>query len=131
MTRYTSHGRGWTLQRELARKMRRKPTAAEDLLWDRLRSKRLQGLKFRRQHPIGRFIVDFYCVEAGLAIEVDGPVHQHRAEEDRARQEHLESRGVKFLRFSNDDIAADIDQVLRTISAAAEANRGEPEKSVE
>ena len=121
MTRYTSHERGWTQQRELARKLRRAPTGAEGVLWEGLRNKRL-GMKFRRQHPIGKFIVDFYCVEAALAIELDGGVHERRVEEDRLRQQHLESRGVHVLRFSNDEIDADIDAVLKRISEAI-ANR--------
>ena len=115
MTRYTTHGRGWTQQRELARSMRKGSTVAEELLWERLRSKRLAGLKFRRQHPVGRFIVDFYCVERGIAIEVDGSIHGQQADQDRVRQDYLEQRGIRFLRFTNDAIVQDIDRVLHDI----------------
>ena len=121
MTRYTTHGRRWAQQRELAHDMRQMPTAAEDSLWDRVRSKRLAGHKFRRQHPIGRFIVDFYCVEHGLAIEVDGTIHELQAEEDRARREYLEQRGIRFLRFGNEAILNDIEQVLSLILSTLDA----------
>ena len=97
--------------------MRREPTPAEERLWDRLRSRRLAGSKFRRQHPIGRFVVDFYCVERGLAIEVDGPIHEEQPDEDRARQEYLEQR-KRFRRFTNDEIQQNIERVLSDIRAA-------------
>ncbi len=123
MTRYTTHGRSWTAQRELARSMRHEPTQAEALLWERLRGKRLGGWKFRRQHPIGRFIVDFYCVELGVVIEVDGPVHDRRVHEDFARQEYLKQRGIRFLRVTNHTVLENIKQVLgdilRTLGAPA------------
>lgn len=121
MTRYTTHGRGWTQQRELARSMRKAPTGAEELLWERLRAKRLAGLKFRRQHPIGRFVVDFYCVERGIAIEVDGSVHDRQADEDRVRQEYLEARGVRFLRFTNEAVQEHIERVLTEILSSLAA----------
>ena len=117
MTRYTTHGRGWTQQRELARGMRHEPTPAEDLLWERLRSRRLLGFKFRRQHPIGRFIVDFYCIDAGLAIEVDGEVHGSQHESDAARQEFLEARGISFLRVTNEEVRVNIEPVVTAIAA--------------
>ncbi len=113
MTRYTTHGR-WTEQRELARSMRKGSTEAEQLLWERLRAKRL-GWKFRRQHPIARFVVYFYCVERGVAIEVDGAVHDSPETEDRARQAYLEERGIRFLRFANKAILQHIDRVLSDI----------------
>ena len=115
MTRYTTHGRGWTQQRELARSMRKAQTGAEGLLWERLRAERLAGLKFRRQHPIGRFVVDFYCVERGIAIEVDGAVHGSQQAEDSARQGYLEERGIRFLRFSNEIVQENIERVLAEI----------------
>ena len=121
MTRYTTHGRRWTQQRELARDMRRVPTGAEDALWDRLRSKRLGGLKFRRQHPVGQFILDFYCAERGLAIEVDGAIQDVRAEQDRARQEYLEQRGIRFRRCTNDEVLGNIDQLLSIILSTLDA----------
>ena len=100
----------------IARELRRRSTPAEAALWDALRAGRLAGFKFRRQHPIGRFVVDFYCVRAGVAIEIDGPVHAQQAEADRLRQEFLESREIIVLRFTNDDIERDLARVLATIS---------------
>ncbi|HYM16776.1 MAG TPA: endonuclease domain-containing protein, partial [Dehalococcoidia bacterium] len=102
MTRYTSHELR-TEQREIAREMRRGPTSAEARLWERLRARRLNGLKFSRQHPIGRFIVDLYCVDAGLVIELDGSVHDdpEQRQADVVRQQFLESQGVRVLRFPN------------------------------
>ncbi len=114
MTRYTTHGGMWAQQRESARSMRRESTEAEDRLWDRLRAKRV-GWKFRRQHPIGRFVVDFYCVERGVAIEVDGAVHESQEAEDQARQAYLDERGILFLRYTNETILQDIDRVVDDI----------------
>jgi very-short-patch-repair endonuclease len=96
--------------------MRRAPTPAEAELWKYLRGRKIAGLKFRRQHPIDRFIVDFYCVEAGLAIEIDGKVHATRTEEDRLRQEFIEERDIRFLRFSNDDVLQHLDSVIARIT---------------
>jgi very-short-patch-repair endonuclease len=99
--------------------MRREPTEAENLLWQALRRKQLGGLVFRRQHPINRFIVDFYCPAANLVIEVDGPIHDQSREMDRARQDFLESLGLRVVRFSNDEVLQDRDAVLNRIREAA------------
>lgn len=89
--------------KELARSMRRNPTPAENVLWQRIRKKQINGFRFRRQQAMGRFIVDFYCFEAKLVIEIDGAVHDvpSRAEYDEQRQHHLESLGLFVLRFTN------------------------------
>ena len=99
--------------------MRKAPTPAETL-WARLRSERPGGLKFRRQHAIGPYIVDFYCVQVRLVIEVDGPIHDNQVEDDRARQEYLEQLGLHVLRFSNAQILESIDQVLTSIRGNVE-----------
>ncbi len=106
----------WARLKPMARQMRTEPTAAENLLWQRLRNRQLLGFKFRRQHSIERFIVDFYCAEAGLVVEVEGSIHQYQQEEDQLRQAYLESRGLNVLRFSNDDVMNRMDQVLNHIS---------------
>jgi very-short-patch-repair endonuclease len=98
--------------------MRRAPTQAEQLLWQELRGGKLNGLKFRRQHALNRFIVDFYCVQAGLVIEVDGPVHHYQLDADKERQEYLESLGLRVLRFTNDEVTRDIGKVVSRISSA-------------
>jgi very-short-patch-repair endonuclease len=105
----------WEKLRPIARDMRRKPTEAENLLWQHLRRHELHGLKFRRQHSIERFIVDFYCAKARLVIEVDGPIHQYQGEEDSIRQEFLESRNLKVLRFSNAVVLNNVDEVIKHI----------------
>jgi very-short-patch-repair endonuclease len=81
--------------------MRAMPTAAEAVLWSALRGRRLGGWKFRRQHVIAGYIVDFYCAELWLAVEVDGPVHQGRDIDDRERDEHLASLGADVVRLRN------------------------------
>jgi very-short-patch-repair endonuclease len=101
-----------------ARSMRHTPTPAENTLWQRLRNRQVAGLKFRRQHSIDRFIVDFYCAEACLVIEIDGPAHAE-PNADADRQHTLESLGLRVLRFSNDDVLSDPDAVLARIISAA------------
>jgi len=108
----------WAKLKLLARQMRHAPTPAEDKLWQRLRNRQLHGFKFRRQHAIERFIVDFYCAEARLIVEVEGAIHQYTQEEDAIRQEFLESLGLRVLRFTNDEINTSLDKVLEKISAA-------------
>jgi very-short-patch-repair endonuclease len=115
--RITQHAH-WNEQTVRARAMRHEPTRAEDLLWQQIRGRRLDGLKFRRQHPIGRFIVDFYCVEAGVAIEVDGGMHASQREEDVGRQQFLEDREVRFVRFTNAQVTDGMPEVLHAIAQA-------------
>jgi very-short-patch-repair endonuclease len=104
---------------DLCRKLRQKSTDTEKHLWEYLRTKRLNGLKFRRQHPIGRYIADFYCREARLAIELDGRIHQFKdqKEYDKARQEIIEVRGIRVLRVKNEEIEQSIESVVRKISS--------------
>src|SRR5260221_2218105 len=94
----------WEKLKPLARQMRSEPTPAEVALWERLRGRKVAGCKFRRQHAIGKFIVDFYCLEKQLVVEVDGPIHEYTQEEDAVRQEFLESLGLKVVRVSNDEV---------------------------
>ncbi len=108
-----------------ARQLRRKSTRAEIVLWNQLRGRRLQGLKLRRQHRVGPYILDFYCSRAGLAIELDGGGH---AEPDQAAYDHertreLESRGILELRFWNYDVIerpkAVLAEIVRTLASAS------------
>lgn len=94
----------------------KRPTLAESVLWDCLRGKSL-GVKFRRQHIIGCFIVDFCCIEKHLILELDGGYHQlpEQQVKDEERQEWLVSAGFKVLRFSNEEIESNIEHVLVTI----------------
>ena len=102
----------------LARNLRRQPTRAEDILWERLRGSRFHGAKFKRQVPFDRYVVDLYCHAAKLAIEIDGKQHEWFAEYDRGHSEVLERLGVQVLRFSNEEVCGDLDAVLERIRAA-------------
>lgn len=88
-----------------ARELRKRCTKAEAFLWQFIRHKRL-GVEFHRQVPIVHFIVDFYCHELKLALELDGPIHDNRVTEDAARQAQIEAYGVTFLRFTNAEVLA-------------------------
>jgi very-short-patch-repair endonuclease len=103
------------LQKSRSRHLRRNATPAEHRLWYHLRDRRFVGFKFRRQHAIGPYIVDYYCAEGCLVIELDGDSHTGREESDRARQHWLESHGLKVLRFWNLDLSESLDEVLECI----------------
>ena len=103
---------------KFARAMRRAPTEAEERLWGALRNRRLDGLKFRRQVPIGVSIADFVCMEAKLIVEVDGVQHAESLG-DMARDVVLEARGFRVLRFWNHDVMRDLDATCATIIAFA------------
>jgi len=92
-------------------------TPSENILWDHIRKKRLSGIIFRRQHPISQFIVDFYCHEAKLVIEIDGDIHenQENKEYDENRTFELEKLGLKVIRFKNEMITDNINEVLKIL----------------
>jgi len=90
-------------------------TEAETLLWNKLRRKRISGLKFRRQYPIGRYITDFCCTEIGLIIEVDGDVHDGTTEYDSFRDGYLEAGGYTVLRIKNYEITHALTDVIERI----------------
>jgi adenine-specific DNA-methyltransferase len=100
-----------------ARDMRQAPTVAEARLWYFLRNRRLDGIKFRRQHPIGPYIIDFISIDHGIAVEIDGGQHALADEEkrDAARDAFLFSRGFRVLRFWNDEVLNDTMSVLERI----------------
>ena len=100
---------------ERARKLRATMTRAERALWERLRNRRVGGRRFRRQHPMGQYVVDFVCLDARLIIEIDGACHEGRKERDEARQKVLEGQGYKVLRFSNFDVTTDLDGVVMQV----------------
>jgi very-short-patch-repair endonuclease len=110
------HIRGSTsLINQRARQLRQQLTPAEACLWQAIRNRQLNGLKFRRQHPVGRFILDFYCPAYKLVIEVDGGIHLDRGEYDTARTKNLESYGHHVIRFKNEEVLNDLDRVLNAI----------------
>ncbi len=101
--------------KELARELRNNSTTSEIKLWKMLKGHQLFGYDFHRQRPIGKYIVDFYCSELMLAIEVDGLSHRGREKYDKCRQEELEKLGVSFLRFDDDEVFYNIEKVLNEI----------------
>jgi very-short-patch-repair endonuclease len=94
--------------------LRKNMTDAEKVLWERLRKKQL-GLRFKAQHPIERFIADFYCHKAKLVIEIDGKIHNVQKEYDLGREAELEKYGLKIIRFTNDEVLNNIDWVIEKI----------------
>ena len=97
--------------------LRRNETKAEKLLWEKLRNNQLEGLKFRRQHPVNIYIADFYCHKFKLIIELDGDYHnqEEQKQKDEVRTEVLRLNGLKIIRFKNEEVEQDINQVLTTI----------------
>lgn len=110
---------------EKARQLRKQATGAEKILWQVLRNRKLNNLKFRRQHPIASYIVDFYCAEVVLIVELDGSIHTIPDEKDYdvARQEDLEGMGYRVLRFTNTQVEKDMNNVLSIISNTAEEQK--------
>lgn len=112
-----------------ARSLRRRATLTERTLWTRLRDRRLDGLKFRRQVPIGPYVLDFVCLAHSLVIEADGPFHDE--DQDAQRDQWLKSQGFHVLRFANRDILADgfriADQILETIALLPSREKVSPE----
>ena len=106
----------------LARRLRRTATLPEQHLWRALRASAL-GAKFRRQHPIGRYVADFACVERKLAVELDGGVHALRPAEDQLRTEALEAMGWTVLRLPNETVLADLSGALTLIQDALDPSR--------
>ena len=102
---------------ELARQNRKSSTGAEEILWDCLRNRKLRGYKFRRQQPMGIYILDFFCLEMNLAIEVDGEYHNDEEQKlyDHERTTQLHDLNLTVLRFTNHEVITDIDNVLNTI----------------
>ena len=100
---------------EKARALRKRSTEAERLLWGHLRAKRLRGLKFRRQEPIGRYIVDFVSFDRNLIVELDGGQHLQEKAKDDERTRWLESQGFRVLRFWNNDVMRNVQNVLERI----------------
>ena len=114
---------------ERARKLRRNETDVERRLWHRLRNGQVCDAQFRRQHPAGRYVLDFYCPALALAVELDGGQHAETGMHDRERDEWLKRKGVMVLRFWNSDITENLDGVLEVIAAKIDELRLVPERS--
>ena len=106
----------YSLLKDLAKKNREHPTPAESALWKFLKNNAL-GCTFKRQHIVGAYIADFICIQARLIIEIDGGYHQLPEQQisDLERQQWLESQGFKVIRFTNEEVMADIERVIDTI----------------
>ena len=111
---------------EEARALRQALTPAEEALWQRLRRHQVLGLHFQSQYVVGPFIADFYCRAAQLVVEVDGGVHRGQRGRDAERDAYLAGRGLRVLRFRNEEVLRDLENVVRSIAFTAEHAAPEP-----
>ena len=116
-----------------ARNVRKNQTDAEELLWYHLRNRRLASCKFRRQHPVGPYVVDFVCIEKQLIIEIDGGQHALAIQKDSRRSAYLESKGFRVVRFWNNQVLNEIQEVLevilKTLGVSTPSPRPSPPKT--
>ncbi len=107
-------------QKQIRKYLRNNITKAEIILWSRLKGRQMMGYKFCRQHGVGKYIVDFYCPELRLVIEIDGDIHGYDNQiiKDRARQNYLESLGLIIKRYTNDDVIKNLNGVLENLGDA-------------
>jgi very-short-patch-repair endonuclease len=102
---------------EHAKRLRGEMTKAEQLLWEKISNKKINGLRFKRQHPIGPYIADFYCHKLRLVIEVDGPIHEVDEQHayDMERTDYLGKQGIQVIRFSNTEVLNQTERVIETL----------------
>ncbi|MBP7736586.1 MAG: endonuclease domain-containing protein [Spirochaetes bacterium] len=98
-----------------SRELRKESTLHEIKVWEKLRDRRFLNLKFRRQHVIEGFVVDFYCHQLRLAIEIDGGIHERQQDYDDLRQHLIECEGIRFIRVTNEEVIADMDKLFKKI----------------
>ena len=124
-----THQRPTPEQRKFAQQLRAQLTDCERLLWRQLRNRQLASMKFRRQHPCPPYVLDFYCAERMLVVELDGGQHYEETglEKDRLRTDYLERQGLEVLRFSNLDVLQNLDGVLAEILRWVETRSPLPE----
>jgi very-short-patch-repair endonuclease len=103
------------IKKVFAKQLRKESTKAEKIVWELIRNRKFMGLKFRRQHVIEGFVLDFYCHEAKLGIEIDGGIHFRRKDYDKLRQEVIESEDIKIIRVTNKEIADNKSSILGKI----------------
>ena len=111
---------------ERAKELRENMTPAENVLWAELNRRKIKGYRFKPQHPINRFIVDFYCHKAKVVIEIDGEVHEleEQVQRDQGRSSELEAFGLKVLRFSNQDVFENLEEVVKKINNSLQTPEG-------
>lgn len=114
---YTTDGQIWNTSLPNAKEMRKNPTEAEAIVWDRLKASQL-GFKFRRQHPVDQYIPDFVCLKKGLVVEIDGKIHDTQKETDEERTQQLERYGFTVIRFTNEEVIANTETVIQKIQTA-------------
>ncbi|MBI4810498.1 MAG: DUF559 domain-containing protein [Ignavibacteriales bacterium] len=102
---------------EVARQLRQRQTQSEKILWQRLRKHNIEGLKFKRQHHVGRYVVDFYCADLKLIVELEGGIHEfeNQKEYDVVRFEELEIMGYRILRVKNEEVIVNVEKVVDKI----------------
>src|SRR5574341_241093 len=124
--------RGQAGHLEFKRRLRSDMTGPEKRLWSRLQARQLMGIKFRRQHGIGLYIVDFYCPEQSLVIEVDGDSHAdaEQIQKDQRRDRYLQSIGLRVVRYKNDDIMKNLDGVLEDLQTRVSSGSTSPTPSL-
>jgi len=113
---------------EFSRHLRRTQTSTEELMWQWLRNRQVAGAKFRRQHPIGPYVADFYCEQSKLVIECDGKDHftEEGANRDATRDQYLRERGLTVFRFTNQEIEEDAQKVIESIAGWLTKNPSPP-----
>jgi very-short-patch-repair endonuclease len=112
--------------KNIARELRKSGNLSEALLWNQLKGKKMKGYQFMRQKPVDEYIVDFFCGKLNLAIEIDGESHSARPDEDRDRQNKLESLGIRFLRFNDREVNKNMGNVLQAIEEIIEEIEKQP-----
>ena len=103
------------IKKDFARNLRRESTPEEKIVWEALRNRKFMGLKFRRQHVLEGFVVDFYCHSFNLAIEIDGKIHEIQLDYDLIRQTLIEDKGTSFIRVTNHDVNHNIEKLYDKI----------------
>ena len=113
-------------EKEKRRSLRQNIVKAEKIIWEKIRNRQIEDCKFRRQYSVDKFVIDFYNPILKLAIEIDGESHFYdgAAEYDRERQSYIESLGIKFIRFTNNDVYHNLDGVLESIALKVRELRG-------
>jgi len=112
---------------EMAKALRKQMTLTESILWNRLNNKKTLKVRFRRQHPINNFIADFYCHAARLVVEVDVEIHKSRVEYDEGRTAEMERFDIKVIRFRNDEVEHNIEDVIQKIEEIVKCRLEETE----
>ena len=107
----------------IARKLRKNSTKSEIYLWNHLKNKKMMGYSFKRQKPIGEYIVDFYSPDLKLVIEIDGITHDYKMESDKARQKYLESLSLKVIRFKDSDVKHNLEGIIKSLKELIEKNK--------